>query len=333
MAFEARTAEQRTVDRADRRRKIEAWAADTTMKKILKDNGKTAETVQGLVEEVTVGLNAMVLEGAPAVARTRMVEQARQSHRHLQQMLVKADVGCKYGLEAVVKLFEAREETEGLTEEQERILKAHLKEQEKTAKKRKGTTADDENEETAGERKVTGGGGQQLQQQQWMGSWPQLCQPYVVPQGAVMMQPGYQQMGGYSVGHQGDGYGGGQQTGQVSGQHSGAIRAGGPEKKWRFPCNNCGNFGHWRHEVVCPNYHIYLARQQQVAAAYHKQGLGGQTVQQQQQQQGGQQQALTYGGMWLLMFHICRISIVYMSADRIFRAIIRIYGRTDTGVA
>ena len=122
LGFENRTPEQRREDRADKRRKIEMWSSDTSLKKILKDNGRAVETVQELVEDVVVGLNGLALEGAAAEARTRMLERSRQSHRQLQQLLVKADVGFKYGPEAVVKLFDDRNETEGLTEEQERIL-------------------------------------------------------------------------------------------------------------------------------------------------------------------------------------------------------------------
>ena len=199
-----------------------------------------------------------------------------------------------------MKLFDDRRETEGLTEEQERILKAHLKEQDKAAKKRKGIATEEEEEEDTSDKKK-GAGGQPIQQQQWGGAWQQMYPGYMMPPGNVMVQPGYQQMGGQGSGQQMGGYGVGQQAAMSMVQQGGMNRGVGPEKKWRFPCDNCGNFGHWRHEVVCPKFSVYLARQQQAAAAYQQQGMGGTTAQQHQQGGQQQQQAIAYGGEWLMV--------------------------------
>ena len=53
-----------------------------------------------------------------------------------------------------------------------------------------------------------------------------------------------------------------QQQQQMGGQMGGG-QVGNSDRKWRFPCDNCGNYGHWRHEVSCPNFHVYIARQHQ----------------------------------------------------------------------
>ena len=93
-------------------------------------------------------------------------------------------------------------------------------------------------------------------------------------------------------GGQGNGGGGGnwannnnswipQQGGQGQMQFSGQAALGNrsnyrEQQRARFPCDNCGQMGHWRSEIVCLNCQVFLATQQAVAAAYHNNRSGGQ---------------------------------------------------------
>jgi hypothetical protein len=40
------------------------------------------------------------------------------------------------------------------------------------------------------------------------------------------------------------------------------------EKKAKFPCDNCGQYGHWKYQLMCLNYSKHLEMMQQAAAAY-----------------------------------------------------------------
>jgi hypothetical protein len=40
------------------------------------------------------------------------------------------------------------------------------------------------------------------------------------------------------------------------------------EKKAKFPCDNCGQYRHWKYQPMCLNYSKHLETMQQAAAAY-----------------------------------------------------------------
>jgi hypothetical protein len=40
------------------------------------------------------------------------------------------------------------------------------------------------------------------------------------------------------------------------------------EKKTKFPCDNCRQYGHWKYQPMCPNYSKHLETMQQAAVAY-----------------------------------------------------------------
>ena len=218
------------------------------------------------------------MEAANNAAKTRILASVREGYNRIHGLAVKLEVGNRYGAEAVDKLFNNEGAGLDLTEEQSKLLKAHLKEQEK-AKKKKSADKDEDEEDGVSETKRA-----KMEQMPatavnmpWPGvMWPTMASAYVpqynmAPLGAsgpVMQQ---QQMGG-----------------QMGGGQVGNAGRGEPDRKRQFPCDNCGNYGHWRHEVSCPNFHVYLARQQAASAAF--QGRAGQGIQAaagSQQQTGG----------------------------------------------
>ena len=302
MAFEGRDPVQREADRRDRKRKIESWTEKTGIARLSKDTAKTMEDAKDVLEDAVLGLVDLPVEAANNAAQTRILASVRAGYRRIHGLAVKLEVGNKYGAEAVDKLFNNEGAGLDLTEEQGKLLKAHLKEQEK-AKKKKSVDKDEEDEDGVPEPKKA-----KLEQMQapamnmaWPGvMWPPMAPAYVpqynmAPAGAggPMMQQ-QQQMGG-----------------QMGGGQVGNAGRGRPDRKWRYPCDNCGNYGHWRHEVTCPNFHIYLARQQAVSAAFQGRSAPGmQAAAGSQQQTGGATmgdgmqppapgtRSIQYGGRW-----------------------------------
>ena len=93
---------------------------------------------------------------------------------------------------------------------------------------------------------------------------------------------------------------------QFSGQAAPGNRSNYREQqRARFPCDNCGQMGHWRSEIVCPNYHVFLSTQQAAAAAYHNNRSGGQGAGNITHQAGGNSGAVVpYKGMKHIVWHI-----------------------------
>jgi hypothetical protein len=129
-----------------------------------------------------------------------------------------------------------------------------------------------------------------------MQAWPQMPgaggqgygQPNFGPAGGDMYgggQGGGQQGGGQFGGGQ---FGGGQMySGHNSGGGAGYSGGGGAgynggaraqdnnSNKRKYPCDNCGQMGHWKFQNVCPNYHMHLeqlAAKSATARAAQQQG-------------------------------------------------------------
>jgi len=47
------------------------------------------------------------------------------------------------------------------------------------------------------------------------------------------------------------------------------------QKVARFPCDNCGQIGHWSYSMECPNYDAYLAKQKAKSVVLRKSGGSG----------------------------------------------------------
>jgi hypothetical protein len=43
----------------------------------------------------------------------------------------------------------------------------------------------------------------------------------------------------------------------------------------RYPCNNCGQYGHFKYMQECSNFHLYLASQQAALDAFKSRVAGG----------------------------------------------------------
>jgi hypothetical protein len=51
------------------------------------------------------------------------------------------------------------------------------------------------------------------------------------------------------------------------------------DKVARFPCDNCGQSGHWSYNINCPNYEVYLEKQRVKAETLRaNRAAGGGTV-------------------------------------------------------
>ena len=278
LAFEGRDPVQREADRRDRKRKIESWTEKTGIARLSKDTAKTMEEAKDVLEDAVLGLVDLQVEAANNAAKTRILASVRAGYNRIHGLAVKLEVGNKYGTEAVDKLFNNEGAGLDLTEEQSRLLKAHLKEQEK-AKKKKSVDKDEDEEDGVSEAKKAKM--EQMPAQAMNMTWPGMMWPTMAPAYVPQYNMAPAGVSGHGMQQQQ------QMGGQMGGGQVGNSGRGGPDRKWRFPCDNCGNYGHWRHEVTCPNYHVYIARQQAAAAAF--QGRAGQGMQAAagSQQQGG----------------------------------------------
>ena len=97
----------------------------------------------------------------------------------------------------------------------------------------------------------------------WGGYYPPPMYPYQQPQ---------QYTGGWGA----DSWGGaGAQFQQPAGFQQETARISKAQKVARFPCDNCGQIGHWSYSMDCPNYDAYLAKQKAKSEALRKSGGSG----------------------------------------------------------
>jgi hypothetical protein len=134
---------------------------------------------------------------------------------------------------------------EGLSEEEKKLMQAYVKEQQEGGGKwkKKNGAAVAKAVISASNNFYTGFPG-----------WNHYQQP---------MAPNLQQQ--YSVAWQQLGLA---STYASGGQYAGLQGAGGQgnmreDKKVRFPCNNCGELGHWKYQPMCPYYNKHLEAMQQ----------------------------------------------------------------------
>ena len=270
LRFEAQQPAERTAARDERRRMVESWVTGEATSRFFKYSGQSWEALKLVIEDTI--LDAAVINpantGETELAKARMLHRLRESHGTVSEAFKRARIGVVHGAETMEQLFDTAGADADLTEEEKKVLKGILKEKEKEGggkwtKEKTGTGAKGNWKQGGGTGNNTNTGGSTWANNNWNNG-----------------------------GGQGNGGGGGnwtnnnnswtpQQGGQGQMQFSGQAALGNrsnyrEQQRARFPCDNCGQMGHWRSEIVCPNYQVFLATQQAVAAAYHNNRSGGQ---------------------------------------------------------
>ena len=270
LPFEAQQPAERTVARDERRRMVESWVTGEATSRFFKYSGQSWEALKLVIEDTI--LDAAVINpantGETELAKARMLHRLRESHGTVSEAFKRARIGVVHGAETMEQLFDTAGADADLTEEEKKVLKGILKEKEKEGggkwtKEKTGTGVKGNWKQGGGTGNNTNTGGSTWANNNWNNG-----------------------------GGQGNGGGGGnwtnnnnswtpQQGGQGQMQFSGQAALGNrsnyrEQQRARFPCDNCGQMGHWRSEIVCPNYHVFLATQQAAAAAYHNNRSGGQ---------------------------------------------------------
>jgi hypothetical protein len=256
IAAESITEEELEAKRSSRARAMAKWKKEDPTQRFTAMIGETLTVATEAVDEVLRGLEKVTIKDEEK-ARVEVLRGAlRKAHNDTSAKFTRTEIGNRLGLQALDKIFDASESLEGLLEEEKKLMQAYVKEQQDGGGKwkKKSGAAVAEAATAASNSFYTGFPGWNYYQQPMA---PNLQQQY----SAMWQQPG--PAAAYPAG----GYAGLQ---GIGGQ--GNMRE---DKKARFPCDNCGQLGHWRYQPMCPNYSKHLEAMQQVAAAYRA-GQGGQ---------------------------------------------------------
>jgi hypothetical protein len=200
-------------------------------------------------EDVLRGLAVVKFDDGDKATVEKMTGTLRKMHKSVKDQLLKVSVANKMGLQAVNKIFEPAG-YEGMTAEQEKAMQAYIKEQQDGGGKWKkgGATnkAASASTQAAPSAPAMWTGqqtaGMAMGQPVWQGQFP-----YATQQPWGWQAAGLQQLYGLQA------------------QPGGQSRN---DRKARFPCDNCGQLGHWKYQPVCPNYHVHLESLHQAAEAY-----------------------------------------------------------------
>ena len=268
LPFEAQQPAERTAARDERRRMVESWVTGKATSRFFKYSSQSWEALKLVIEDTILDLAAVnpVNAGETELAKARMLNRLRESHGTVSEAFKQARIGVVHGAETMEQLFDTAGADADLTEEEKKVLKGILKEKEKEGggkwtKEKTGTGVKGNWKQGGGTGNNTNTGGSTWANNNWNngggqgnggGNWTNNNNSWTPQQG-------------------------GQGQMQFSGQAALGNRSNYREQqRARFPCDNCGQMGHWRSEIVCPNYQVFLATQQAVAAAYHNNRSGGQ---------------------------------------------------------
>ena len=272
LAFETMAAEQRETARLATTRRRDTWKRDTELERHLHSTAEVTAATRTEFEDAVVAAGLLPAEDITKEAKLRA---GRRAWTRMDNLYKRLEVATKFGLKAAERLFDAQEEVEGITQEEEKRLTKVLKQledetKEKTGRKRRDREETDEAEYRPQENYMMYGGG---------GGYGQMGggMPMQAPWGWDPAQGqgyGYGPTGGWP------GFGGGPmafgQGGQIqyqgsSGGNSAAAGAattgqgadkGGLVNKKKI-CINCGSNDHISYNPICPNYSIHM---QQLAA-------------------------------------------------------------------
>jgi hypothetical protein len=244
--YENFTEEEKREERLDRSRTRESWDRSTTQKRFLFTTAVTISAGIEQLEDSLVAVSELTQEAGKAAEKAAIIAKTRNTIRDMRQIYTRLETAVKYDLEAVERIFERKSSVKGLSEEEEKEMKAYLKdkEAENTPKKRKVG----EESYTVPAQNAAGGMG-------WGGMGQAF--PYSIANTApspIMMGPwpGFSNMAAPVMGFgpsqataSGMEWGMGQQQtpGRSAGGGGGNGNINGGGKK-RFPCDNCGSLEH-----------------------------------------------------------------------------------------
>ena len=121
------------LSRRERSKVVESWAADDASGRFFKFSGQSWEVMRQTLEDIILEVAAIdPTEAAKTeAAKTRMLTRLRMSHGTVTEAFKRTNIGAKYGIETMEKLFRNADENTDLTEEEAKTLKGLLKEKEK----------------------------------------------------------------------------------------------------------------------------------------------------------------------------------------------------------
>jgi hypothetical protein len=260
--YENMTDEARRRQRQDRLRMREVWPRDTQEGRLYYESAKAIAAMWEACEDAIVGLGGEERgkEDAAIGVLRQAVGQARQAYNRL-------DMAAKLGLNAVDKVFDRTAGVQDLDEEEEKLVKAFLKEEGsagggKVQKKREHAAKPydrDEDETGRVQPSPSAGAGAYGVGAGHMFNWgmgQQQQHPFAMQITAPSFGGGIPTMGGWSpmgmmmptgTMHMAGGMQGGGQTGSAG--------------RRKHPCDNCGAMDHWKYQPVCPNFHMHLEQQ------------------------------------------------------------------------
>jgi hypothetical protein len=249
VAAESVTEEELETKRSSRARTLAKWKKEEPLQKYTLMVGEVFTTAAEAMEDILRGLEKITIKEGELARVEALRGTMRKAHQEVTATYTRTEIGNRLGLQALDKIFDSTESVEGLTEEEKKLMQAYLKEQQEGGgkwKKKAGSVVA-EAAAAASNSYYTGYPGWNYYQQPMP---PHLQQQY-----SAMWQPAAPVYAG-----------GGQPQQQGAGGYA--------NKKAKFPCDNCGQFGHWKYQPMCPNYSKHLEAMQQVAAAYRA-GQGG----------------------------------------------------------
>jgi hypothetical protein len=157
LKYETMTEEGRRADRLDRYRWREGWERDTIERRFCYS---TATAVALAIEEQ----EDSVLKVVPAdfAGKDAVLQGMRRTATDLQKVYLQLETASKYEFKITEKFFDRKSSVQGLTDEQEKLLKAIIKEEESgesSGSKGKKGKKNDGKEELRGDNSLAGGPG------------------------------------------------------------------------------------------------------------------------------------------------------------------------------
>jgi hypothetical protein len=124
LKYETMTEDERRTDRLDRYRWREGWERNTLERRF-------CYTAATMVAQVLEDQEDSVLKVAAAdfAGKDAALQGMRRSAMDLQKLYLQLETGNKYGFNIAEKFFDRKSAVQGLTEEQEKLLKAIIKEE------------------------------------------------------------------------------------------------------------------------------------------------------------------------------------------------------------
>jgi hypothetical protein len=289
--YELLTAEARQSERATRARKREAWPQNTELQRLL-------ARAAAFNEQQYQGLEDLLVE-TPAATLGEETERwragVRTAVRRAKEQALQLELGVRGGEEAIKTVIEPKDVVEGMTEEEAKRWRAFLKPKAGGGKIKGGKTKPAATATSGGG--ACSGGASGSGAQNW-GGWAPPLPTQQFPQQFMPQFPHFLQQfqqynqqagGGYPMQTQwgGEAWAGGAAggTGYIAGQGNVQQAAGGKgrmsmaDKVARYPCDSCGQNGHWSYDIACPNYEAYLEKQRVKAEILRaNKGAGSGTV-------------------------------------------------------